>query len=84
MKRITNTQFTSMLFKLERGSRIYINAINLTVTQIDILKQFVSRGDLQPDLKELTMMIKPEYHKDFFDGDKIAPQMTYIKCRDAK
>ena len=76
---MTERQFRKKIENLKIGETIYINAINLSINQIDYLRCAIRYGILRTDLDELKQKIKPEYIKEYWDGTKICPQMTYIK-----
>ena len=61
------------------GEKIYINAIGLTINQIDLLRVSIHNGILAPDSNELKKVIAREYINEYTSGCRIAPQMIYIK-----
>lgn len=63
------------IMKCKSGETFYINAINLTCRQIDILRSMIKAGECKP--------IQSEVKKAYKDvdavmcGDVIVPQMMY-------
>lgn len=76
---MTERQFRKKIENLKIGETVYINAINLSINQIDYLRCAIHYGVLKPDLTELKQKIKPEYINEYYNGISICPQMTYIK-----
>ena len=70
--------------ELQIGEEVYINAINISPAAIALLKDMVSGGILEPKAIELERVIVPEALGDFYNGQSICPQMTYIKKRNIK
>lgn len=70
--------------ELQIGEEVYINAINISPAAIAMLKDMVSGGILEPKAIELERVIVPEALGDFYNGQSICPQMTYIKRRNIK
>lgn len=76
---MTYNQFKKAIANTEYGKKIFVNAINLTINQIDLLRTSIHNGILTPDHDELAKVIKPEYINEYISGCSICPQMTYIK-----
>lgn len=70
--------------ELQIGEEVYINAINISPAAIAMLKDMVSGGILEPKTIELERVVVPEALGDFYNGQSICPQMTYIKKRNIK
>ncbi len=56
---------------------VYINVINCTVEEIDVLKELIRNKKLIPDINMLNAKIKKEYIDDFLHGKAVCPQMLY-------
>lgn len=82
MRRTSTTTFRKQIEKMEIGKSIYINALSLSINQVDYLRMAIYNGILTPDIDELRKMIKPEYIGEYLDGSRICPQMTYRKDDD--
>lgn len=63
------------------GETLYINAINISNPAIAMLKDMIAGGILVPVDKELERVIVPEALGDYYNGQRICPQMTYVKKR---
>lgn len=59
------------------GEIIYINAIALTLTEIDYLRFLIESKTLRVTNNSLKG-VKEEYKKDFISGKSILPQADYI------
>lgn len=64
--------------EMEIGQKFYLNAINCSLAMIDYTRELIQSGKITPDGEELNKMIKPEYQYKFYNGESIAPQMTYV------
>ena len=78
-EKMKKNELITAVESMKEGETIYINAIGMTVKQIDILRRYIKLEILSPDPEELSKMIKAEYHYEFYSGEKIAPQMIYVK-----
>ena len=72
-------EFKKSIQALKPGEQVYINSINLTVKQIDVLRQFIKSQVLTPDISEVEKMIVPDSIEKVMTGEMICPQMNYIK-----
>ena len=70
--------YKKMIREANAGDRFYLNAINASISMIEYTKLLIKSGKLEPVADELDKMIKKEYQESFFNGEKLAPQMTYI------
>lgn len=70
--------FENHLNEFHAGEWLYINAINLTASQVSILRKHIKSGHLALDPEALDKLIVKDRQADFISGDKIAPQMYYI------
>ena len=69
------------IMMMNTGERIYINAINASLTSIDVLRRYIQKGILKPDEQKVREMINDEdVIKEVMNGRFVCPQMTYIKC----
>lgn len=71
--------FTKQISNMEKGHKIYINAINLSVNSIEELRKMIQNNVLALDTNELKKYVYEEYMENFTSGKSICPQMTYIK-----
>ena len=76
---MTTAEFKKSIQALKPGEQVYINSINLTVKQIDVLRQFIKSQVLTPDISEVEKMIVPDSIEKVMTGDMICPQMNYTK-----
>lgn len=68
------------IMNMNSGERIYINAINASLTSLEVLMRYIQRGELKPDEAEVRKMINgEEVIEDVMNGRRLCPQMTYIK-----
>ena len=70
-------EFVKAISSCKDGDVIFINAINLSLSAIDQLKQYIKIGLLHPDRKEVEKVIVPLKIEEVMKGDIICPQMTY-------
>ena len=71
--------FKKQINAMEKGHKIYINAINLSVNSINELRKMIENKTIAVDIMELKKYIYEEHMDDFISGKFICPQMTYIK-----
>lgn len=76
---MTYKQFKKAIETTKYGEKIYINAIRLTINQIDFLRVAIHNKVLTPDYDELKKAVKREHINEYISGCSICPQMTYIK-----
>lgn len=69
--------YRKMMKELAIGETFYFNSINGSIAMIDYTRELIQAGRIRPVQKELDKMIKPEAQYKFFNGESIAPQMTY-------
>lgn len=69
--------FKKMIRELAVGDTFYYNSIAGTLSMIDYVRELIQTGKIVPDAEELAKMIKSEAHYKFYNGESIAPQMTY-------
>ena len=69
--------YKKMMRELAIGETFYMNAINCSIAMIDYTRELIKAGKIVPDGEELNKMIKPEAQYKFYNGESIAPQMTY-------
>ena len=62
-------------FKEQGKKEIYVNILNLSLREIDALRNLIKKGILMPQLTEI---IDPNYLSDYQNGKCLAPQCTYI------
>lgn len=68
------------IMNMEKGEKIYINAINGSLKSLEVLMRYIQRGELKPDEAEVRKMINDEdVIEDVMNGHRLCPQMTYIK-----
>ena len=72
-------EFKKALQELKPGEQVDINAVNLTIKQLAILKQYIRSQILTPDISEVEKMIVPDSIEKVMTGDIICPQMIYTK-----
>ena len=70
------------LKKLEVGSEVWINAINLSLSGIEELRRWIVEGCLIPVEEQLQACIVEDYWNDYRSGESIAPQMLYKKVKE--
>lgn len=69
--------YRKMMRELAIGETFYMNAINCSIAMIEYTRELIQAGRIVPDAEELNKMIKPEAQYRFYNGECIAPQMTY-------
>lgn len=68
------------IMNMNKGDKIYINAINGSLKSLEVLMRYIQRGELKPDEQEVRKMINgEEVIEDVMNGRRLCPQMTYIK-----
>lgn len=72
-------EFKKALQELKPGEQVDINAVNLTIKQLAILKQYIRSQILTPDISEVEKMIVPDSIEKVMTGEMICPQMIYTK-----
>lgn len=72
-------EFKKALQELKPGEQVDINAVNLTIKQLAILKQYIRSQVLTPDISEVEKMIVPDSIEKVMTGEMICPQMIYTK-----
>lgn len=77
MRNVSLIQLKKMVEKATPGTRIYINAMGLTIRAIDQLTDYIQDGTLKPDIE----IVKQVYNdtESIMSGRVIFPQMDYIK-----
>lgn len=75
--------FKKTIAEAQAGDKIYMNAINFSLKSIDLLRQFIQDGILSPDEEELQRHIVPEALPEYRSGERILPQMTYVRSHRA-
>lgn len=73
--------YRKMMRELKVGDTFYMNAINCSIPMIEYTRELIKSGKITPDGEELNMMIKAEAQYKFYNGECIAPQMTYRVIR---
>lgn len=69
--------YRKMMRELKVGDTFYFNAINGSLNMIEYTRELIKAGKIAPDGEELNKMIKAEAQYKFYNGESIAPQMTY-------
>jgi len=69
--------YRKMMREAQIGDEFYFNAINGSISMIEYTRELIKAGKITPDGEELNKMIKPEAQYKFYNGESIAPQMTY-------
>lgn len=69
--------YKKMMRELNIGDTFYFNSIAGTISMIEYTRELIQSGKIVPDGEELNKMIKPEAQYKFYNGESIAPQMTY-------
>lgn len=69
--------YKKMIKEANIGDTFYYNAISGSVAMVEFTKELIKSGKIAPDGEELNKMIKPEAQYRFYNGESIAPQMTY-------
>lgn len=69
--------YKKMMCELNIGDTFYFNSINGSISMIEYTRELIQAGRIAPDGEELNKMIKPEAQYRFYNGECIAPQMTY-------
>ena len=69
--------YRKMMRELKVGDTFYFNAINGSLNMIEYTRELIKAGKIVPDGEELNKMIKAEAQYKFYNGESIAPQMTY-------
>ena len=76
--------FKKFIKEGKSGDIFYLNAISVSTTVIEYLKELIKKGYVTPDKAELAKMIKPESINKFMKGESISPQMRYILLKVVK
>lgn len=69
--------YRKMIREANIGDSFYFNAISGSMAMIDYTRELIKAGKIAPDGEELNNMVKPEAQYKFYNGESIAPQMTY-------
>ena len=69
--------YKKMIAGCKVGDTFYYNSIAGTLSMIDYTRELIQTGKIVPDGEELNKVIKPEAQYKFYNGECIAPQMTY-------
>lgn len=69
--------YKKMIREAKVGDTFYFNSINGSIPMIEYTRELIQSGKITPDGEELNKMIKPEAQYKFYNGESIAPQMTY-------
>lgn len=69
--------FKKEINDMKKGEIVYINSINLSITSINMLREFIRRGILIPDINKVNKVYADS--KSVMQGVVILPQMDYIK-----
>ena len=69
--------YKKMIREAKIGDTFYFNSIAGTISMIEYTRELIKSGKIAPDGEELNKMIKPEAQYKFYNGESIAPQMTY-------
>ena len=77
-------EFKKILDNLKVNEELWINAINLKASEIELLKRYIIRGIIKPCEDWLQAGIVEEFRYKYRDGISIAPQMNYIKVRETR
>lgn len=68
------------IMNMNSNERIYINAINASLTSIDVLRRYIQKGILKPDEQKVREMINDEeVIEEVMSGRFLCPQMIYVK-----
>ena len=70
------TRLEKELSKCRSGQKIYVNAINLSVKEIDYLRESIKTGKITVDERTLNMFV-PEAREKARTGDILAPGGDY-------
>lgn len=65
------------VMELDKGEKIYINAIGLSLGAVDKLRNYIKKGVLLPYRPEVERAYKDV--ESVMNGNVIFPQMVYIK-----
>ena len=77
-------EFVNAINSCTDGDIIFINAICLSLSAIDQLRQYIKIGLLHPDRKEVEKVIVPLKIEEVMNGEIICPQMTYTVRKGVK
>ena len=69
--------YKKLIREAQVGDTFYFNSINGSIPMIEYTRELLQSGKIAPDGEELNKMIKPEAQYKFYNGESIAPQMTY-------
>ena len=69
--------YKKMIREAQIGDTFYFNAINGSISMIEYTRELIKAGKITPDGEELNKMIKADAQYKFYNGESIAPQMTY-------
>ena len=72
------TKFVSRICNASPDDIVYINAINLSVRDVNNLRRFIVEGKLEPVFDEVKKCVKPAAIPDVMSGFTICPQMFYL------
>lgn len=70
--------YKKLIREAKKGDKFFFNAISGTSTMVDYTRDLIKSGKIAPDGEELVKMINSDSLYKFFNGDSIAPQMTYV------
>ena len=77
-------EFVKAINSCTDGDIIFINAINLSLSAIDQLRQYIKIGKLHPVRKEVEKVIVPLKIEEVMNGEILCPQMTYTVRKGVK
>lgn len=77
-------EFVKAINSCVDGDIIFINAINLSLSAIYQLRQYIKIGLLHPERKEVEKVIVPLKIEEVMNGEIICPQMTYTVRKGVK
>ena len=77
VKEINKKTLKQFINNLEKGKRIKINCLGLTVFAIDQLRALIKQGKLHPVREEVEKAVQPFAIESVMSGEIIVPIMTY-------
>ena len=69
----------SAIMKMESGHVFYYNAIAGTPGMVDVVRDLIKKGVIEPEKESIDNMIVESARYKYYSGESILPQGNYIK-----
>lgn len=82
MSKIKAKQLKEYVWQLKPNEHFFLNALNCTDKAIEVLRDMIADGTIELDEEQLKALILPKAWGKYLSGERISPQMDYIKRKD--